>query len=280
MTTEEYTLGAHISVADGYQAACEKAVNIGADTFQFFTRNPRGGAAKDLDLNDIHAAEDCMQAHGIHRLLAHAPYTINMASDKEETRIGAKALLRSDLERLNSLPCRLYNVHPGSHKKQGTDRGIFYVCEAVNEALTSDIESTLLLETMSGKGTELGYSFDELRDMITGIEQKEKIGVCMDTCHLYCAGYDIVNDLDGVMDAFDRIVGMQYLKAIHLNDSVHPFGARKDHHAKIGSGTIGLEALLCFVRHPAVCNLPIILETPNELDGYRKEILLLREALA
>lgn len=272
-------IGCHISIAKGFGKAAKDCVKIGANTFQFFTRNPRGGNAKALDPEDISTLKIIMDENDFGPLLAHAPYTLNMASNKPEVREFAKQVFKEDLERLEQLPCNLYNFHPGSHLKDGIEIGIERIVEILNEVITGDESTFILLEGMSGKGSEVGSKFEELRAIIDGVHHKHLMGVCLDTCHLYSAGYDIVNDLDGVIDEFDRIVGLDRLKAIHLNDSMMPFASNKDRHEKIGDGTIGKEALLRLVHHPKLIHLPFLLETPNELPGYAEEIELMKKGL-
>ncbi len=269
-------IGAHLSIAAGYEKAVKTAIEIGSNTFQFFTRNPRGGAARAFNAADVQILEKLMGEHQFAPLVAHCPYTINMASDNPDTRQGAKELLKADLELIDKLPCRLYNVHPGNNKSDAAI-GIERICEAINEVLLPQHHAILLLETMSGKGGEMGKTFEELKAMIDGIHLSDKIGICMDACHVYCAGYDIVNDLDGVLTRFDKIIGLKRLKAVHLNDSMNPFDSRKDHHAKIGEGTIGLQAMIRLTNHSALKELPFILETPNELEGFTKEIEIFKE---
>lgn len=269
-------IGPHLSTAKGYEKAVKQALQIGANTFQFFTRNPRGGRAKALDPEDIRKAEVLMKAHGFGPLLAHAPYTLNLASDKPETAAFGREMFLDDLERLRTLPGSLYNFHPGSHVGQGAEAGIEKIIAVLNEALAVDQPVTVLLETMSGKGTEIGRSFEEIRTIMDGVTHQGQLGVCLDTCHVYSAGYDLVEDLDGVLERFDKIVGIGSLKAIHLNDSMKPLGSHKDRHEKIGEGTIGLEAIRRIVTHPALRDLPFFLETPNELPGYAREIELIR----
>lgn len=269
-------LGCHQSIAKGFSKAALEAVKINANTFQFFTRNPRGGKAKDLDPNDIAKLRDIMEEHNFGQLLAHAPYTMNMAASKPEVYDFAKIALKSDLERLENLPCDLYNFHPGSHVGQGLEVGIEKIVAILNETLTGEEKVSILLEAMSGKGTEIGFKFEHLRDIIDRVNHKHLMGVCLDTCHLYSAGYDIVNDLDGVLAEFDRIVGLDRLKAIHLNDSKVDFASNKDRHEIIGEGTIGSEALSRFITHEKLKHLPFNLETPNDMDGYKKEIEFFR----
>ena len=270
------TIGCHLSTSDGYEAMGKTALGIGADTFAFFTRNPRGGNAKPLDPADVAALRALMEANGFGRLVAHAPYTMNLCSAKPETVDFARRAMAGDLERMESLPGNYYNFHPGSHVKQGADEGIRLICEGLNEVLEPGIRTTVLLETMAGKGTEVGRSFEELARIIDGTEHDELLGVCLDTCHVADGGYDIVFDLDGVLDEFDRVVGLDRLHALHLNDSKNPLGSHKDRHEKIGQGTLGLETFRAVVTNPRLAGLPMILETPNELPGYAAEIALLR----
>lgn len=269
-------IGCHLSVSKGFKNMGDEALSIGANTFQFFTRNPRGGKAKDLDDKDMQAFLKLAEENKFAKLLAHAPYTLNACAADESKREFAIQTFEDDLRRLQKVPNNLYNFHPGSHVKQGVDIGIEYIADMINKALKPEHTTTVLLETMAGKGTEIGRSFEELRAIIDRVELKDKIGVCLDTCHVFDAGYDIVNDLDGVLEEFDRVIGIDRLKAIHLNDSVHGFESKKDRHAKIGEGKIGLEAITRIINHPKLRNLPFLLETPNELEGYAKEIELLK----
>ena len=252
------------------------ASSIGANTFAFFTRNPRGGSAKAIDPEDAANLEAWMEAHDFATLVAHAPYTLNCCSDKPHARAFAREAMADDLVRMESTPHGYYNFHPGSHVKQGAEAGIEMIAEVLNEVLAPEQTTTVLLETMAGKGTEVGRSFEELAAIIDRVELSGHMGVCLDTCHVHDAGYDIVNDLDGVLEEFDRVLGIGRLKAVHLNDSKNPCGARKDRHETIGAGHIGIEAFERIVNRPALRDLPFILETPNELDGYAKEIALLR----
>jgi deoxyribonuclease-4 len=272
-------IGAHISIAKGYTKAVEEAFKMNADTFQFFTRNPRGGKAKELDFKDIENAKKLMIDNNVVNLLAHAPYTMNLCSGKESVRKFAKEMMKDDLERMEYLPSKLYNFHPGSHTGIGVENAISIIIKVLNEVMFKDMTTTVLLETMAGKGTEIGRDFNELKKIIDGIEMKENIGICLDTCHIFSAGYDIVNDLDGVLNEFDKIVGLDKLKAIHLNDSLKPFNNNKDRHAKIGEGLIGLEAIVNIINHPRLEKLPFYLETPNDFEGYKKEIELLRTSI-
>ena len=271
------TIGCHLSTSDGYEAMGKTALAIGADTFAFFTRNPRGGNAKALDPADVAALRALMDANGFGRLVAHAPYTMNLCSAKAETVEFARQAMAGDLERMESLPGNYYNFHPGSHVKQGVDEGIRLICEGLNEVLQPGLRTTVLLETMAGKGSEVGRSFEELARIIEGTRRDELLGVCLDTCHVADAGYDIVSDLDGVLDEFDRVIGLGRLRALHVNDSKNPLGSRKDRHEKIGRGTLGAETFRAVVTNPRLKGLPMILETPNELSGYAAEIALLRE---
>ncbi|MDD2979620.1 MAG: deoxyribonuclease IV [Hespellia sp.] len=269
-------IGAHLSSSRGFLAMGKEAVSIGANTFQFFTRNPRGSKAKAIDPADAQALVEYMKEHEFVKILAHAPYTLNPCSAKEETREFAHLTMKDDLERMEYVPGNLYNFHPGSHVGQGSEEGVRLITKMLNEILTEEQTTTVLLETMSGKGTEVGRNFEELRSILDGVELTHKMGVCLDTCHVYDAGYDIVNHLDEVVEEFDRVVGLDRLKAIHINDSKNPFESHKDRHEKIGEGSIGLEAMTRIVSHPKLRSLPFFLETPNELPGYKKEIELLR----
>lgn len=270
-------IGSHISIAKGFEKAALETVKMKGNTFQFFTRNPRGGKAKALDRKDIDGLKRIMEEALFGPLLAHAPYTLNMASSKEEVRDFAKRVFREDIARLEQLPCNLYNFHPGSHVKDGVEVGIERIATILNETLTGSESTYILLEGMSGKGTEIGGRFEELAQIISGVKHHERMGVCLDTCHLFSAGYDIVNDLEGVLEDFDRIVGLDRLKAFHLNDSKTPFASHKDRHEKLGHGTIGRTALLNLVNHPKLKHLPFFLETPNELEGYAREIAIIRD---
>ncbi len=272
-------IGSHLSISQGFTKAGEMALNINANTFQFFTRNPRGGNAKELDIEDIQGLKKIMKEKDFGPLLAHAPYTLNMASYKEETWDFAKMAFKDDLQRLETIPCSLYNFHPGSHTGKGVEYGIERIATVLNEIITGNESTTILLEGMSGKGTEIGSTFEELRAIIDKVKYSELMGVCLDTCHLYSSGYDIVNNLDGVLEEFDRIVGIDRLKAIHLNDSMTEFGSKKDRHAGIGEGTIGLDALIKVIKHPQLKHLPFFLETPHEPEGHKKEIETIRKIL-
>ena len=271
-------IGCHLSTTKGYENMGKEALKIGANTFQYFTRNPRGGKAKDINEKDILALRKLMEENNFAKILAHAPYTLNGCSADESTREFASEMMADDLERLKYLPTSLYNFHPGSHVKQGVDVGINYIVEMLNKGLKPEHTTIVLLETMAGKGTEVGRTFEEIAEIISRVELNEKMGVCLDTCHVYDAGYDIVNDLDGVLEEFDRIIGLDRLHAIHLNDSKNPFKSHKDRHEKIGEGEIGFEAIKRIINHPKLRNIPFFLETPNELDGYAKEIEMLKAA--
>lgn len=270
-------IGPHLSIAGGFKKAGEEALKINANTFQFFTRNPRGGKAKAIDEKDVAGLKTIMDNQGFGPLLAHAPYTLNMCSAKPETREFARMIFKDDLMRLEELPCELYNFHPGSHTGQGVEKGIEWIAEILNDEMWADQKTMVVLETMSGKGTEIGRNFEELKLIIDRVNLKEKMGICLDTCHVYSGGYDVVGNLDGVLEEFDRVIGLDYLKCIHLNDSMMPFGSNKDRHEKIGFGTLGVEAFKQIVTHPQLKSLPFFLETPQEntLD-YKKEIDLLR----
>lgn len=269
-------IGCHLSTSKGFLAMGKDALSIDANTFQFFTRNPRGSKAKAIDPEDAKALKELMNENSFAPILAHAPYTLNPCSSQEKTREFAKITMADDLERMEYFPGNMYNFHPGSHTDQGVDTGIEEIVALLNDIIKKDHQTTILLETMAGKGSEIGGKFEELIRIIDNVELKNKMGVCMDTCHVYDAGYDIVNNLDGVLDEFDSIVGIDRLKAIHINDSMNPMGSHKDRHQKIGEGSIGLEAMSRIINHPKLRKLPFYLETPNELPGYAKEIKLLR----
>ena len=272
-----FKIGSHLSTSKGYLGMGKEAVSIGANTFQFFTRNPRGGKAKAFDVADAQAYNAFAAEHGLTAPLAHAPYTLNPCSDKEENREFARMVFRDDIFRLDHFARAMYNFHPGSHVKQGTEIGIAKIIDVLGDVLDPSQKTLLLLEAMAGKGTEVGGSFEELRAIIDGVEHKHLLGVCIDTCHIFDGGYDIVNDLDGVLTQFDNIVGLERLKAIHLNDSKNPLGSRKDRHEKIGHGHIGIEAFARIINHPKLRELPFYLETPHEdVAGYAEEIALLK----
>lgn len=271
-----FKIGCHLSSSGGYLAMGKEAVRIGANDFQFFTRNPRGGQAKPLDLDDMKAFEEYRKENGIVSVLAHAPYTMNACAKDEGLREFAKNTMADDIMRLDHIEGALYNFHPGSHVQQGVEVGIQYIADMLNSVLKKEQTTTVLLETMAGKGSEVGRSFEEIRAIIDKVELKEKLGVCLDTCHVYDGGYDIVNNLDGVLKEFDDIIGLERLKAIHLNDSKNPFASHKDRHEVIGGGSLGIEAITRIINHPLLRDIPFFLETPNDIDGYQKEIELLK----
>lgn len=270
-------IGCHLSYSKGYEAMGVQALEIDANTFAFFTRNPRGGSAKVIDEADAAKLRDIMAEKDFGKLVAHAPYTMNACAADPNIRRFAREAMADDLIRMESTPGNYYNFHPGSHVKQGVDIGIELISQQLNEVLRPEQSTIVLLETMAGKGSEMGRNFEELRQIIDRTELSNKLGVCLDTCHVWDGGYDIVGDLDGVIEEFDRVIGLDRLKAIHLNDSLNPLGAHKDRHAKIGEGHIGADALIRVINHPAFKGLPFILETPNDIDGYAREIKFLRE---
>ncbi len=269
-------IGCHLSSSGGFTAMGKTAVSIDANVFQFFTRNPRGGAAKDIDENDVAAFLALAKESGISCMLAHAPYTLNPCAEKPNVRQFAFETMADDLRRMEYIPGSLYNFHPGSHVGQGIEKGIELISEVLNTVMWPEMTTTVLLETMAGKGSEVGSRFEELREIIDRAKYPEKIGVCLDTCHVYDAGYDIAGDLDGVLGRFDDIVGLSRLRAIHLNDSKNPFASHKDRHEKIGEGSLGISVFRTIINHPKLRELPFYLETPNELDGYAREIAMLR----
>ncbi|MBS6645324.1 MAG: deoxyribonuclease IV [Clostridiaceae bacterium] len=271
-------IGCHLSSSKGYLAMGKEAVKIGANTFQFFTRNPRGGNAKAIDEQDVRNFLEFTNDHGISQILAHAPYTLNGCSADPGLREFAANTMADDMIRMEYTPGNCYNFHPGSHVKQGAEAGVDYIAAMLNQILKPEQNTTVLLETMSGKGSEVGRCFEELRMILDRVELENHMGVCLDTCHVWDGGYDIVNHLDEVLTEFDRIIGLKRLKAIHMNDSQNPLGAHKDRHAKIGEGHIGLDAMVRIINHPELKDLPFYLETPNDLDGYAREIKMLREA--
>ena len=272
------TIGCHLSSAKGYTAMAKEAEKINANTFQFFTRNPRGGKAKAIDPKDVEKFHTEADRLGIQKILAHAPYTLNACSPDEKVREFAYNTMADDLKRMEYTPGNCYNFHPGSHVKQGVEKGIELIAELLNHILKPEQSTTVLLETMAGKGSEIGRNFQELREILDRVELQDKIGVCLDTCHIYDGGYDIVNDLDGVLAEFDRVIGLSRLKALHVNDSKNPLGSHKDRHARLGEGYIGKEAFKRIVSHPALRGLPFILETPNDDAGWAKEIAFLKSA--
>ena len=271
------TIGCHLSASKGYLDMAKTAVKLNANTFQFFTRNPRGGAAKPIDEEDIKKFHEFAKENGITKILAHAPYTLNACSADESIREFALNTMIDDIRRMEYTPNQMYNFHPGSHVKQGAEVGIQLISEQLNKVIYPEMTTTILLETMAGKGSEVGRTFEEIRQIIDRTELNEKLGVCLDTCHVYVGEYDIVNNLVGVLEEFDKVIGLDRLKAIHINDSKNPFAAHKDRHEKIGEGSIGIEAFERIINHPSLRELPFYLETPNELDGYKEEIELLRK---
>lgn len=270
-------IGCHLSSAKGYLAMGQEAVKIGANTFQFFTRNPRGAKAKELNVEDIEEYLKFAEEHGLAQILAHAPYTLNACAKDPSLRQFTCDTMCDDLERLEYIPNAMYNFHPGSHVQQGAEMGIVYISELLNQINRHEYHTLILLETMAGKGTEMGRSFEELSAIIEHVEDSSRLGVCLDTCHVFDGGYDIVHSLDTVLEEFDHIIGLERLKAIHLNDSKNGLGSHKDRHEKIGQGEIGLQTFVQIVNHPRLRQLPFYLETPNDLDGYQREIALLRE---
>ena len=273
-----FYIGSHISSAKGYEAMGKQALKLGAGTFAFFTRNPRGGSAKAIDPADVERFQGIARENEFGKIVAHAPYTLNACSDKADTRRFAGKTFRDDLKRMEHTPGNYYNFHPGSHVGQGAEEGIRLISEMLNASLSRDMTTTVLLETMAGKGSEVGRSFEELKEILDRTELSEKLGVCLDTCHVWDAGYDIVGDLDGILTEFDKGIGLNRLKAIHLNDSLNDRGSHKDRHARIGEGHIGWEAFTRIINHPALRDLPFILETPNDDAGWTDEIARLRAA--
>ncbi len=269
-------IGCHLSSSDGFLAMGKTALTLGANTFQFFTRNPRGSKAKAIDSADAAAFRALAAENGFGTIVAHAPYTINPCSKDQHTREFARMTMADDLQRMEYIPGNVYNFHPGSHTGQGVETGIAQIADTLNAILTPDIRTTVLLETMAGKGSEVGSRFEELREILDRVTLTDKMGVCLDTCHVSDAGYDIAGDIDGVLTAFDKVIGLHRLRAVHVNDSLNPVGAHKDRHARIGEGYLGAEAFRRIVNHPALQGLPMVLETPNELPGYAEEIALLR----
>ena len=270
-------IGNHLSASKGYAAMGKAALALDANTFAFFTRNPRGGKAKEIDEKDVEKFLNFAKEHEFGKIVAHAPYTMNLCAAKEDVRSFSKEMLLDDLKRMEYTPYNYYNFHPGSHVGQGAEKGIALIAEALNEALKPEQTTTVLLETMAGKGTEVGRTFEELREILDRVELNDKMGVCLDTCHVWDGGYDIVNDLDGVLNEFDRVIGLDRLKAVHFNDSMNDCGSHKDRHAKIGEGKIGAEAMRRVALHPLLEGRPFILETPNDDEGYRREIQMVRE---
>lgn len=269
-------IGCHLSISKGYYKTAQEAISIGANTFQFFPRNPRGGRAKDLDLEDIEKLKKLMKDHSFAPLFVHGAYTMNLASDKERVREFAKGILKDDLDRVEKITNSYYIFHPGSHVGQGVERGIELIVYALNEIIGQDNNINILLEGMSGKGTEIGRSIEELKAIIDGVKHNKNLGICIDTCHLYSSGYDIVNDLDGVLKEIDNLVGIERLKAVHLNDSKVEFASNKDRHEIIGEGSIGRDTIIKIINHPLLRDLPFNLETPNDVEGHKEEITFLR----
>ena len=271
-----FTIGCHLSASKGYLAMARQAVELGGNTFQFFTRNPRGGTAKPIDPKDVEAFHTFAAEHGIRTILAHAPYTLNACAADARVMEFCLTTMKDDLERMESTPDQLYNFHPGSHVQQGVQVGIEKIADTLNRILWPEMTTTVLLETMAGKGSEVGSRFEELREIIDRVELSDKLGVCLDTCHVHDGGYDIVHDLDGVLTQFDNVIGLSRLRAVHINDSKNPLASHKDRHEKIGLGSIGTDAFAHIINHPALREKPFYLETPNELDGYAAEIALLK----
>ena len=272
-----FYIGNHLSASKGYEAMGKQAVKLGGNVFAFFTRNPRGGKAKEIKEADVDKYLAYAEEHEFGKLVAHAPYTMNLCAAKEDIRNFSREMIADDMKRMEYTPGNYYNFHPGSHVGQGAEKGIEIIAEALNSILTKEQSTTVLLETMAGKGTEMGRNFEELREIIDRVELKEKLGVCFDTCHVWDGGYDIVNDLDGVLTEFDNVIGLERLCAVHFNDSMNELGSHKDRHQKIGEGKIGLEALKRVALHPVLAGKPFILETPNDDEGYAKEIAMIKE---
>lgn len=271
-----FKIGCHLSISNGFLKAAKEITSIGGNTFQYFSRNPQGGKAKAWNQNDFEAYIEYAKENNIEQLLCHAPYTLNACSSNPETRDFARICFKDDINNLENFDNALYNFHPGSHTGQGVPVGIDQIAEILNEVLYPEMKTTVLLECMAGKGSEIGRSFEEIAEIISKVKLKDKLGVCLDTCHVYSAGYDVVNKLDSVLDEFDSIIGLDKLKAIHLNDSKMPFASNKDRHEVIGGGTLGMDAIINIINHPKLKDLPFYLETPNELEGYKKEIELLK----
>lgn len=271
-----FKIGSHLSIGKGFCYAARVCKSVNGNTYQYFSRNPRGGSMRAIDREDINKYLEFAKENNFATLLCHAPYTLNPCSKDEKTREFALKVFKEDFELVEHFPNALYNFHPGSHVGQGVEKGIELICDVLNQVLYEDMTTTVLLETMSGKGSEIGRSFEEIAEIINNVTLNEKLGVCLDTCHVYCAGYDIVNNLDSVLENFDNVIGLDRLKAIHLNDSMMPFNSNKDRHAKIGEGTIGLDTIINIINHPKLKHLPFFLETPNEENEYKHEIDLLR----
>ena len=278
MEEKKLYLGCHLSTSAGFEAMGRDALSIGANTFAFFTRNPRGGSAKAIDPADAEALKKILEEGNFSKLVAHAPYTLNPCSATQKTREFALMAMADDLERMEYLPGNYYNFHPGSHVGQGVEKGIELIADLLNQVISPNQTTTVLLETMAGKGSEIGSRFEELAEIISKVNHDEKMGVCLDTCHINDGGYDVLENLEGILEEFDRIIGLDRLKALHINDSKNPLGAHKDRHACIGDGYIGLDGILAVINHPKLAGLPCILETPQpDLAGYAKEISILRE---
>lgn len=276
MEKNTFYIGCHLSSSEGFLKMAKQIIDLHGNTFQFFTRNPRGGAVKPLDLNDINQFNIFSKENNLGYIVAHAPYTMNLCSENPSTRNFALGVLKDDLFRLNYVDHVYYNFHPGSHVGQGVEKGTDFIVNALNEVLKPEQKTIVLLETMAGKGSEIGRNFQEIKDIIDRVNLNDHLGVCLDTCHVHDGGYDLINNLDEVLNEFDRIIGLDKLKAIHINDSMNPLGAHKDRHQKIGQGYLGLETFIKIINHPKLKNLPFILETPNELEGYQQEIDLLK----
>ena len=272
----KFKIGCHLSSSKGFLNMGKEIISLGGNTFQFFTRNPRGGAAKAIDEEEVQRFKEFAGENGIDVILAHAPYTLNACSADEETRNFARQTFKDDLKRMEYIPGNMYNFHPGSHVKQGVETGIDYIAEMLNDSLEASQTTTVLLETMAGKGSEIGRSFEELKKIVEKVELDSHLGVCLDTCHVYDAGYDIAGNLDSVLSEFDSVIGLDRLKAVHINDSKNPFASHKDRHEKIGEGSIGTEAFSAIINHEALKNLPFYLETPNDAPGYAREIAMLK----
>lgn len=271
-----FKIGCHLSISNGFLAAAKEIISIGGNTFQYFSRNPQGGKAKAWNQQDFEKYMQFAKDNNIMQILCHAPYTLNACSSNPDTREFARICFKDDIKNLENFPNALYNFHPGSHTGQGVEAGINQIVEILNEVLYPEMKTTVLLECMAGKGSEIGRSFEEIAEIISKVKLNDKLGVCLDTCHIYSAGYDLVNNLDQVLDEFDAIIGLDKLKAIHLNDSKMPFASNKDRHEIIGGGTLGMDAIINIINHPKLKDLPFYLETPNELEGYKKEIELLK----
>ena len=274
-----FNIGCHMTVSKGYKYMGKRILELGGNTFQYFSRNPRGGSVKAIDKSDADALAEIMAANDFAPILTHAPYTLNMAAAKDDTYDFAKRVFREDLERLEELPSKLYNFHPGSHTGMGVDWGLDRIINGLNEVVFKESTSTILFEVMAGKGSEIGSNFEEIKILLDNVTYREKFGVCLDTCHLYEGGYDLVNDLEGVLDEIENSFGLEKVKAIHLNDSKNPLGARKDRHEKIGEGTLGIGTIMNIVSNPRLKDIPFFLETPNEEEGYAREISMIKELL-